>query len=209
MSTVDEFRIEDLHENSIIFIIGEESEARARLTKSILKRYENKRKVIICPTVDLAEFYTFDLLNVELHKDYVSVNQIITNLLENQIKRDINVNIENVTLFFDECVINSELLQELIYNGLYYKITLILTMQTCNGIKLPSLKQNFDYLFILRKDESEQRNLWSTYINVNLCFEEFFKLGLEAINDGYAMVIYNASSFDRILKVDLHKDIGN
>jgi len=216
MSMINEFNIKDLPENSNICILGEknddENRVRDKLTKSILNRYVDQRKIIICSTIELGKSYACDLCDVELYDN--NANQIITNLLEVQKKKKLEIcdkkNIKNVTLIIDDDIINSietKLLQEIIFYSRHYKITLIFIMSCHVSIKKHFyLRGNIDYVFLLEKSESKQRDIWPFYTYINLCFDEFFSLSSEAINSDHAIVVKLNYPFDEILSFDFHKD---
>jgi len=88
-------------------------------------------------------------------------------------------------------VLKNNHINELIYNGIFYHITTILTSEYAQFS--PEIRSNFDYVFLLACDEIRCKNLYDYYGNTRLfpSFNIFKKVFNKLTENNGIMVISN------------------
>lgn len=203
---IKEFELQNLCEQPKICIIGKRASGKSWLVKSILEHYKDIRKVVICPSEKYNAFYSDHFDNVELHHE--CTEYLINNLLNGQKDEQ-----KELVCVLDDCLFteglwNSEALNTLMTNNKFYKITLIMTMQSCLGIK-EHLRDQFDYVFSLKISKiTEQKKLWDHYFGIFPTLNAFQQVFTELTKDYGTIVVDDINQNDSLSDTVFYYRVG-
>lgn len=202
--TIKKFDITKIQKDSIIITIGKRRTGKSFLIKDIL--YHNRDipvGMVISHTDHLSHFYDKFIPSMFIHKNFSS--SILKNLFKRQ-EKAIKDKWEDphVFLLLDDCLADSqhwskdEGIKEIFFNGRWYKILFILSMQAPMGIP-PALRTNIDYTFILKNNNAADREkIYKHYAGVFGSKDIFNKVLDDCTEDYNCLVIDNTTHSNRL-----------
>ena len=198
---IREFNLDQMCNNPQINIIAKRGSGKTTLVSNLLKHFESKNVIpgtIISPTDRMNPFYKTKFDNYKIKYKYD--HDIIRDILHDQ--KDLINNKEHAksSLVLDDCLdgkgswMKDGETMEALFNGRYYKLSTIVTMQYLLGIS-PELRSNFDYIFILAEDfTSNIKKIYEHYAGMFPDFDSFRQVFKELTKDYSAMVLVNRGS---------------
>lgn len=198
------FDIKKIKKDSIIITIGKRNTGKSFLVKDIL--YHNRDiplGMIISRTDHLSHFYDQFIPGMLIHKRYDA--DVIDKLFKRQ-EKAIHEKWSNPSAFllFDDCLSDSkswskdERIKEIFFNGRWYKLLFILTMQAPMGIP-PDLRTNIDFTFILKNNNANDREkLYKNYAGVFPTREIFEHVLDSCTEDHHCLVIDNTTNSNKL-----------
>lgn len=185
---INKFRTNQIEQTDNILIIGMRNTGKSFIIRDLLYNINNNNNnlkipfgTIISTTEGCNQFYEkfipqiliFDELSVDLLKLLVKRQNLIKNKIEN------GENIESPSfIVFDDCMYDKESVNNIYYyhlikNRKIYKNLILTSFQYCINID-DRLKDELDYLFILRESfEKERYKIYSKYCSFIPSFDYF------------------------------------
>lgn len=212
------FDIKKITKDSIVITIGKRRTGKSFLVKDIL--YHNKDiplGMIISRTDHLSHFYDQFVPGMLIHPRYTP--ETIDKLFKRQ-EKAIKEKWSNpyAFLLFDDCLSDAknwskdERIKEIFFNGRWYKLLFILTMQAPMGIP-PDLRTNIDFTFILKNNNANDREkLYKHYAGVFPSREIFEHVLDSCTEDHQCLVIDNTTQSNKLedqiffYKAQAHED---
>lgn len=202
---IKKFDISKMKSDAIIVLLGKRRTGKSFLVRDLLyhKRSEVPIGTVISRTDHMSHFYDQFIPPLLIHKKYTPelLRKVLkrqqTAIEENWIKK-------NAFLLMDDCLSdardwrNDEMIKEIFFNGRWYKLLYILTMQSPMGIS-PDFRTNIDYTFILKNNNaSDREKIYKNYAGIFETKEMFNKV-LDACTEDYnALVIDNTTQSNNI-----------
>jgi len=200
--------IKDLDLNTIcpdpaIIIMAKRGSGKTWICRSLLEHFRNyPAGVIISHTEKIDPFFQKFFPDTFIYDKYdpVIFKKILARQVEilkkAELKKQQGKKIDTrLFLLMDDCLSDSkewskdEALKEILFDGRHYHITYILTMQEPMAI-LPSLRTNFDYVFLLFSDDMNvQEKYFKQYTGMFPNFSSFKKVYDKLTEDYGAMVL--------------------
>lgn len=212
------FDINKIKKDAVVVTIGKRNTGKSFLVKDIL--YHNKDiplGMVISKTDHLSHFYDQFIPGMLIHREYKP--ETIDNLFTRQ-EKAIKEKWKDpyAFLLFDDCLSDAKnwskdkRIKEIFFNGRWYKILFILSMQAPMGIP-PDLRTNIDYTFILRNNNANDREkIYKHYAGV-FPSREIFEIVLDDCTEKYnCLVIDNTTHSNKledqvfIYKASTHED---
>lgn len=201
---IKSFDIRKIKKDSIVITIGKRRTGKSFLVKDIL--YHNRSiplGMVISRTDHLSHFYDKFIPGMFIHSRYSS--EVIDKLFKRQ-EKAIKQGWDDpyAFLLFDDCLADAknwnkdERVKEIFFNGRWYKLLFILTMQAPMAIP-PDLRTNIDFTFILKNNNSADREkIYKHYAGV-FPSREIFEHVLDACTeDHYCLVIDNTTHSNKL-----------
>ena len=202
--TIKQFDIKKIQKDSIIITIGKRRTGKSFLIKDIL--YHNRDipiGMVISQTDHLQHWYDKFIPSMLIHKKYDP------NILQNLFKRQNKAIKEkwkdpSAFLLLDDCLSDArnwskdDNIKEIFFNGRWYKILFICSMQAPMGIP-PDFRTNIDYTFILKNNNaSDREKIYKHYAGV-FPTREIFDHVLNSCTENYqCLVIDNTSDSNKL-----------
>lgn len=188
------FDLKKIKHDSVVVIIAKRNSGKSFLVKDIMnsKRDIPVGKVVSC-TDHLANFYNQFIPPMFINKEYEP--EILDKIFERQDKA-IRHNWPNQSCFliFDDTLSdagawkNDKRIKRIFYEGRWFKIFFILTMQEPMGIP-GNLRGNIDFTFILRTPSaSHRKKIYENYAGMFPNLETFEKV-LDACTENYSCLV--------------------
>jgi hypothetical protein len=202
---VKKFDISKMKSDAVIVLLGKRRTGKSYLVRDLLynKRHDVPIGTVISRTDHMGHFYDQFIPPLLIHKRYTA--ELLKKVLKRQqMAIEEQWNKKNAFLLMDDCLAdakdwkNDEMIKEIFFNGRWYKLLLILTMQSPMGIP-PDFRTNIDYTFILKNNNAADRE--KIYKNYAGIFEtkEMFNKVLDACTEDYnALVIDNTTHSNNI-----------
>src|SRR4029078_13517288 len=156
------FNIKAMSSDAIVIMLGKRRTGKSYLVKDLLYHHRSiPLGMVISRTDNLSHFYDRFIPGMLIHKMYQP--ELIDKLFKRQ-QKAINERWKDprVFLLFDDCLSDAknwakdERIKEIFFNGRWFKMLFILTMQAPMGIP-PELRTNIDYTFILKNNNASDR----------------------------------------------------
>lgn len=194
------FDMNKLKKESIVVCIGKRNTGKSFLIKDIL--YHKKdipMGLVISRTDHLCHFYDKFIPSMVIHKEYSA--EVVDKLFKRQETALNNVwNDPHCFLLFDDCLSDASAwskdkrIKEIFFNGRHYKLLFLLTMQSPMGIP-PNMRTNIDFTFILKNNNSSDREkIYKNYAGMFPTREIFEKVLDECTEDYHCLVINNTTN---------------
>lgn len=193
-----------IKKDCIIALLGKRNTGKSFLVRDILY---HKRDIplgmVISRTDHIVNYYNQFIPNMLIHNRYEP--ELIDKLFKRQ-EKALKENWKDPYSFllFDDCLSDSknwskdERVKEIFFNGRHYKILFIFTMQAPMGIP-PSFRTNIDYTFILKNNNSSDRDkIYHNYAGVFPTREIFDKVLDECTEDFHCLVIDNTTHSNKL-----------
>lgn len=202
--SIKAFDMKKIKKDSIVVLLGKRNTGKSFLTKDIL--YHKKDiplGVVVSRTDHLVHFYDKFIPPMFIYNRYEPEN------IDKLFKRQEKANKESwkdpyAFLLFDDCLSDAknwgkdERIKEIFFNGRHYKLLFILTMQAPMGIT-PDLRTNIDFTFILKNNNSNDREkIYKNYAGVFPTREIFDKVLDACTEDYHCLVIDNTTHSNNI-----------
>ena len=195
---ISEFDLNSLVEHPAFIIIGKRGCGTIELVKQIISHQLTEEKIdqiLIFSSTDKFQQSYSDICDNVLYKyDGNIIDDLICNqtkLLEKNIKNNVLIVFHDV--FGQKGKWTADVnLQEILFNGRYYNISIILTMQFPIGLS-PEIRSNFDYYFLFADDNiSNKKRLYDHYAGIFDTFKIFEQVYKQLTNEKYcSMVLIN------------------
>lgn len=205
---IDEFSFGEIKGNPTIAMIAKRESGKSWITKAFI--FENTDipvGVIISNTEECNPFYSEFFPSTYIYFEFKT--EILERLLARQNhmikkardKKEQGKFLDPRALFImDDCLadgkkwINDSYLKDIFMNGRHRQITYILTMQFPLGIT-PSLRSNFDYIFLLREDQaSNLKRIYDHWAPITDKFKDFREIFEQLTQNHGAMVYINRNT---------------
>ena len=169
--TLNKFKIHNLstfYDNSFgkMLIVGQRGEGTTSLIKNLIVNITKnnciKKTILVTHMRNNYE---------NVFSNCSTIYETVTNeLLKNIINMQCNKNSEPLLLIFDDVMFNKygtlDFFKEIMFNGVSYKITLIISIQFPSGVS-PEIRNNFDYIFAFKEDfMSNKKRLFEHYFGI-------------------------------------------
>lgn len=202
---IKRFDMEMLKKDAIIVLLGKRRTGKSFMVKDILyhKCKDLPMGTVISRTDKLGHFYDQFIPRLCIHDRYNA------DILDKVIQRQTKANKENwkhkgAFLLMDDCLadasnwIKDETIKEIFFNGRWYKLLFILTMQAPMAIP-PSLRTNIDYTIILKNNNSSDREkIYKHYAGVFPTKEMFEKVLDACTEDYHGLIIDNTTHSNKL-----------
>lgn len=198
------FDMKKIKKDSIITLIGKRMTGKSFLVKDILY---HKRDIplgmVVSRTDHLTHFYDKFVPGMFIYPRYDPET------IDKLFKRQEKANREEwknpyAFLLFDDCLSDAknwskdERIKEIFFNGRHYKLLFILTMQSPMGIP-PDLRTNIDFTFILKNNNSNDREkIYKNYAGVFPTREIFDRVLDSCTEDHHCLVIDNTTHSNKL-----------
>ena len=178
---IEKFNMNQMVDYPTILIIGDEKACgKTTLIHHILQFFEKKYPLageyIVCPKEKINPFYKWHYLDCDIKND-IDDNDIKKILLETQTV-DNNFTCSKIVVF-DNCLLDAKswtkngTIMELVMNGRFYKIPLILSIDTPIDIT-PEICLNFDYVFLFgTESDITKKKLWDSHARIFSNYSSF------------------------------------
>lgn len=202
---IKQFDITKIKKESIVVCLGKRNTGKSFLIKDIL--YHNKDiplGTVISRTDHLCHFYDKFIPGMFIHSRYDP--KIIDKLFKRQEKalhdqwKD-----PYAFLLFDDCLSDAgmwskdERIKEIFFNGRHYKLLFLLTMQSPMGIP-PAMRANIDYTFILKNNNSTDREkIYKNYAGM-FPSREIFETVLDQCTEDHNCLVINNSTLSNSME---------
>jgi hypothetical protein len=207
---IKKFDMNQLKKDAIIVLLGKRRTGKSFMVKDILyhKRKDLPMGTVISRTDKLSHFYDEFIPKLCIHERYSA------DILDKVIQRQAKANKENwkqkgAFLLMDDCLadaanwIRDETIKEIFYNGRWYKLLFILTMQAPMAIP-PALRTNIDYTIILKNNNnSDREKIYKHYAGVFPTREMFEKV-LDACTEDYTGLIIDNTTHSNKLEDQIY-----
>jgi hypothetical protein len=198
------FDVKKLKKDSTVVLIGKKRMGKSFLVRDLL--YHNRDiplGTVISHTDHLQNYYDKFIPGMLIYKNYDPT--ILKKIFERQ-EKAIKEKWDNpyIFLLFDDCLSDSrnwakdEKIKEIFYNGRWYKIFFILTMQAVMAIP-PGYRSNIDYVFIFKNNiYSDRERIYKNYAGM-FPSKEIFDHVLDACTEDYhCLVIDNTTDSNKL-----------
>lgn len=200
---IKQFPIDKMAEHCSIAIIGKRASGKTCLTRKILNYKQNIPTTIISKNEKLNNYYddyshesydTFEtdiLKNIYQKQDKIKFDNEIRNKEGKKLEDDRHMIIMDDCMSSKEDILKNSQIIELFFNGRCRKISFILTTTVDVDIT-PSLRCNFDYVFLLADDSSDNiKKLYEHYAGMFPNVQVFEQVFSEITKNYGVMVIDN------------------
>lgn len=202
--SVRKFDIKKIKKDSIIVVIGKRNTGKSFLVRDIL--YHNSdipMGTVISHTDHLNKWYQKFIPPILIHKRYSP--EVLDRILERQRKANKEEwQDPSAFLLMDDCLADSdawkkdENIKEIFFNGRWYKLLFILSMQSPMGIP-PSFRDNIDYTFILKNNNASAREKIFKHYAGAFPDKKTFEKAMNVLTDDYkCIVIDNATHSNKM-----------
>ena len=210
---IRKFDISKIRSDATIVAIAQRRSGKSFLMRDILYHQRDiPIGVVMSGTEEASPFFGDFMPKLFIHDNYDS--SIISNLVKRQTKiiekskeekaryghTNINPNAFVILddLMFDTSWVNDIEVKKLFMNGRHYKILYALTMQSPLGIS-PSLRDNIDYVFLLRCSKlSTRKKLYEHYAGMFPSFDAFCQVFDSCTENFECLVIDNTTRSNKI-----------
>lgn len=210
---IRKFDISKIRSDATIVAIAPRRSGKSFLIRDILYHQRDiPIGVVMSGTEEASPFFSDFMPKLFIHDNYDS--SIISNLVKRQTKiiekskeekrryghTNINPNAFVILddLMFDTSWVNDIEVKKLFMNGRHYKILYCLTMQSPLGIS-PSLRDNIDYVFLLRCSKlSTRKKLYEHYAGMFPTFDSFCQVFDSCTENFECLVIDNTTRSNKI-----------
>lgn len=220
--SIKKFDLNNIHETSIINIIGKRATGKTTLVRDILYHNNNSisNTLIFNTSEEAVKEYSNIFNNVQteynpLLLEYYNNKQLEFRKNNNGYYNYSSMDTDMIVfddLMYDTSLVKDNYFKRLMFNSIHLKTGLILTMSTCLGLP-PCLRANIDYVFILRENMvSNRKRLYEQYAGMFPTFDVFCQVMDQFTNNYECLVIDNTSRSNNIedivywYKADLHTD---
>ena len=186
--------------DKLILVCGKRNTGKTFYTSWLLKKYKDQFDLIlvISPTAKFGNDWDFindkfvkSEYNEELVKHLIKKN---SEYIQNGLKKHILIILDDVTGEIDTQ--NDKLFKLLATRGRHYHISVILIAQHVKSLASPVIRDNLDYIFILKSGRQSIDTLYEL-----VCYSnnknEFIKFVNQNTND-YNVLIYDNSKSDEV-----------
>ena len=184
-------------------VIGKRGVGKTTLIKDLLIKTNRQNIYVFSGTESGNGFYKQNFPDAIIYNEFNET--VLQNLITNQKniidKTDTDFLVPITIVFDDLAIVNhrkSNALQQIIFNGRHYKITLITELQYARELP-PQLRTNVDFVFALKENVKDNVNkLYENYFGMFQKFSDFQTVFRSCTEDYGAIVMDNCSKSSRM-----------
>lgn len=202
---ISKFNPAGMFRHATILIIGKRNTGKSCLVKDLLSyRKDFKIGKVFSKTDHLSHFYDEFIPSSLISKGY-SKEEILS-ILERQTKwikeKDKD---PSMFLLLDDILSEKRVwskdpnMEEILFNGRHYKLFMIITSQDIMGLP-PSLRQNLDYIFILKNNNISEREKIYKYYAGMFDNKHLFYNALDKATENYGALVIDTTGQSNELK---------
>lgn len=213
------FDMSKVRDDNVILMLGKRNTGKSFLTRDLLSYHSDiPAALVISPTEVSNSFYSKMIPPLFIHDEYHP--DIISNVVSRQkkmvhrSKTDPSID-PRCMLIMDDCLYDSSKWQRdtnlrfVFLNGRHIRIMFILTSQYALGLP-PTMRNNIDYVFILRENLIKSRRLiYENYCGMLENFETFCAVLDQTTEDFECLVVCNNTRSNKIEDQIFYYKAGN
>lgn len=205
---LNKFNMQWVEDNATIMMLGKRNTGKSYLLKDLLYYHQDIPScVVVCPTESSNKFYSNFVPDLFIFEDYEEEIVRYFNMRQRFVKSEFLKEIKEFgtstidgrsILILDDCLyddkwIRSSNIRWMFMNGRHSDGMFIMTSQAPMGIP-PSLRNNLDYVFILRNNiDTERQKIYKNYASVIPDYNMFCKI-LNSCTEDYKCLVVHVSS---------------
>lgn len=211
---LDKFDMSLIADDSVVVFIGKRNTGKSYLLRDVLHHHKdipiasvisptevgNKTFCNIIPCMFIHE--RFDSVVVE---NVIKRQELVLRKMQRELRKNGSTTIDPRAVFImDDCMSNSSAwsknhsVTSMFCNGRHFKLLFLLTMQYVLGVP-PNLRNNVDFVFILRENVLENRKkLWRHWAGIFPTFKMFCSVMDQCTEDHGCLVINNKSNSNKL-----------
>ncbi len=207
------FDMSRIRDDSVVVFIGKRNTGKSYLIRDLLwHKKQFPIGTVISGTEGANAFYSQIVPSLLIHEEFnpnivanvLKRQQILTKQMNKEREARGNTQLDRRNFFImDDCMfdnrwVSDKFIRSLFMNGRHYGILYILALQYVMGIP-PVLRNNVDYVFILRENMvSSRKKIFEQFAGIFPTFEFFCQIMDQCTENYECLVIHNGSHSNKL-----------